>query len=80
MFSRKVAALAALSLLVASSPSVAQGAPDPAPPPAQSGNPLGEHDAFTRTGLFLMLAAIVGAVLATVLATQLGGDSKPASP
>jgi hypothetical protein len=84
MFSRKVAAVAAFSLLLATSPSMAQTADPAAPPPpttapTKSGNPLGDQDAFTQSGLFLMLTAIAGAILLTVLATQLGGD-EPASP
>ena len=78
MFSRKVAAAAAFSLLLATSPSMAQTDPA-APAPAPAENPLGDRDEFTQSGLLLMLTAIAGAILLAVLATQLGGD-EAASP
>lgn len=84
MFSRKVAAVAAFSLLLATSPSMAQTADPAAPPPpvaapAKAGPPLGNQNSFTQSGLLLMLGAIAAAILITLLATQLGGD-EPASP
>jgi hypothetical protein len=81
MFSRKVAAVAAFSLLLATSPSMAQTADPAAPPPvtAPAAKPAGDRNDFTQSGLLLMLTAIVGAILLAVLATQLGGD-EPASP
>jgi hypothetical protein len=77
MVSRKVAVAAAFSLLLATSPVAAQTAPDQTPTSNQ--RPAPRQDSMTSSGLLLMLGAIAGAIILTILATQIGGD-EPASP
>ncbi|MDT9598120.1 hypothetical protein [Sphingosinicella rhizophila] len=77
MVSRKVAVAAACSLLLATSPVVAQTAPDQTP--TSNVRPIARQNSMTNSGLLLMLGAIAGAILLTILATQIGGD-EPASP
>ena len=77
MVSRKVAVAAALSLLVATSPVIAQAGQERTP--TSKTRPVPRQDSMTSSGLLLMLGAIAGAILLTILATQIGGD-EPASP
>lgn len=77
MFSRKLAILTALSLVVATTPSVAQTG-DTTPTGSRTFEDPEARGMFS-SDLWLMLGAILGAGVLTVLATQLGGN-KPASP
>lgn len=72
MFSRPLAALAAASLIVGASASVAQ---ERTP---TSGIPTTQDN--QNSDMLLILGAIAAAALLTFLATQLGGGDKPASP
>ena len=77
MVSRKVAVAAAFSLLLATSPVTAQTSPEQTP--TANKRPIERQNSMTNSGLLLMLGAIAGAILLTILATQIGGD-EPASP
>jgi hypothetical protein len=92
MTSRLLACLTAASLVCASTTSFAQTSSQapaptpetetPQPAPQQTGG-FGETEGFFKSDLVFMLAAIAGAVLLTLLATQIGGDDaedQPASP
>lgn len=76
MISRKIAVLAALSMLVATTPSMSA--------PSDSQTPTKGQDLRTDqdqgSDLWVILGAIAAAALVTLLATKVGGNDKPASP
>lgn len=82
MSSKKLAALAALSLMTASSAAVAQSAASLSlaqAPVARAGAQLEDANDI-RGGFILPLIAIVAIVVAVILLTGGGSEAEPASP
>ncbi len=82
MSSKKLAALAALSLMTASSAAVAQSAASLSlaqAPVARAGAELEDANDI-RGGFILPLIAIVAIVVAVILLTGGGSEAEPASP
>jgi hypothetical protein len=87
MMSRKLAVLVAAALVSATTPSIAQTGPNPAPTPEQAPAPqtppssdrIDNVDGFFSSDLVFILAAIAVAGALAFLATQVGGDD-PESP